>query len=71
MSQLEATKDGRKRGEINQRLKPLVKKAADFAKLNDLYGKLKNQSGKIHFRVYMVIDENRHVPLVTSLAPEE
>ncbi len=71
LAQLARTKDRNQKSEINKKLKQIGNKIEKFSRLNDLYAKLKDKPGKVHFRIYMVIDEERQVTLMQSFPLKE
>jgi len=60
------TTSSARKDDIKKKLPLLKKKIAQFTKLNELYAKLKNKPGKVHFRVYALVDGEHEVTLVQS-----
>jgi hypothetical protein len=69
--ELEQTKDGNRKKEINGQLQPIRDKIAGFAKLAELYAKVREHRGKLHFRLFRVIDDKHQLTLMQSSTPTE
>ena len=67
----EQTNDGNRHKEIDNLIKPILDKLEQLTRLHKLYTKMKTTPGKIHFRVYTVIDEQHRVTVMQSFTPKE
>ncbi len=64
-----AGNDKRKQGEVNKKLKPIQQEIGKFESLGQLLSKLKDKPGKIHFRIFTMVDGEHEVTLLQSFAP--
>jgi hypothetical protein len=68
--ELQRTTDNNRKNEINNQTKAIGDKIAKFARLGELYVKLKDDPARVHFRVVAEIAENCRVPVADTAAPE-
>ncbi len=68
--QMTAPGNNRRKNDIKKKLDPVEEKIRKFTLLQELYTRSRKEPVKLHFSIFSVVDDERRIPVITSLPPE-